>query len=196
MKRLSILLIIALTFSCGEEDLYVQPDGADYQAVNVVPDQKNKQSESNDVFIIVEDMPEFPGGSKAYNNFLLKNLKYPEQAKKMGVEGRVFIAFIVNEDGSLSDFELIRGIGSGCDEEALRVYMESPNWTPGKQKGKAVKTKMQAQVTFKFSAQGKTATISNETNNLQSRIEELVENGQIDSDSKISEVLKAINTQN
>ncbi len=195
MKKLTLLLTLSLVFSCGDEDLYVKPDGTDYQAVKALPDQ-NSQSSANGIFLIVEDMPEFQGGKDAYNSFLLKNLKYPEQAKKMGVEGRVFISFIVNEDGSLSDFELVRGIGSGCDEEALRVYMESPNWSPGKQKGKAVKTQMQAQVVFKLSEPGNVSTISNETNDIQSKLDELVEKGTINSDTKLSEVIKAINTQN
>lgn len=150
MKKLSLLALLAFFVSCGDEDLYVAPDGEDLQAVAIeeIPDS---EASSSDIFLVVEDMPEFPGGQKAYNRFLLSNLKYPKQARDMGVEGNVYLSFVVDTDGTLSDFELLRGIGAGCDEEALRVYMESPNWTPGKQRGVAVKTKMQARVSFKLS---------------------------------------------
>lgn len=156
MKKLSLLALLIFMVSCGDEDLYVAPDGQDLQAV-LIEEIPDSEASSSDLYMAVEDMPEFPGGQKAYNKYLLSNLKYPKQARDLGVEGNVFLSFTVNTDGSLSDFELLRGIGGGCDEEALRVYMESPDWTPGKQRGVAVKTKVQAKVAFKLSGGGRSA---------------------------------------
>ena len=149
MKKLPLLLLLIFAVSCGDEDLYVSPDGNDLQTVGII-EETETDSEPSDIFAVVDESAAFPGGTKAYGKFLKTNLKYPDKAKNMGIEGRVFISFVVDTDGSLADFELQRGIGAGCDEEALRVIMESPNWTPGKQGGVAVKTKMQLAVTFKL----------------------------------------------
>ena len=85
-----------------------------------------------------EKMPSYPGGSDAMIKFLVSNIKYPEEAKKNKVTGTVFVSFIVRADGSVTDVKVLRGIGSGCDEEAVRVIKLMPNWEPGVEKGKAV----------------------------------------------------------
>jgi len=149
MKKLSLLLLATLFFAC-EDDLAVKPDGTDLQVAEIITEEANEEP----VFLVVEDMPSFPGGTEAYYKFLGSNINYPTEAKQKGIEGKVFITFIVNEDGSLSNLKLERGIGGGCDEEALRVFMESPNWNPGKQRGRTVKTKMQAAVTFELGNKG------------------------------------------
>jgi periplasmic protein TonB len=79
-----------------------------------------------------------------------QNIKYPKSARRLGIEGRVFIQFIVEKDGSLSDIKCIKGIGGGCDEEAERVISLSKKWTPGKQRGKIVKQKMVLPIMFKL----------------------------------------------
>ena len=76
---------------------------------------------------------------------------YPIQAKRMGVEGRVFCEFIVNKDGSLAEIKVLRGIGAGCDEEAVRVLKESPTWKPAKQRGKPVRSRFHMAIGFKLS---------------------------------------------
>jgi len=161
MKKLSLLLFVLLCYAC-EDDLATQPDGSQLQVAEII-DEEEVDATVGEVFHVVEDMPSFPGGMEAYNSYLAKNLNYPKQARDKGIEGRVFLSFIVNEDGSLSDLQILRGIGGGCDEEALRVYLESPNWKPGKQRGKIVKTKMQAAITFKL----------NDENSSQMTIEEV-----------------------
>lgn len=147
MKKLPLFLLLILAMSCGDEDLYVTPDGDDLQTVGII---EEVETPSSDIFAVVDESAAFTGGMKEYTKFLKENLNYPKQAKEMGVEGRVFISFVVDTDGSLSDFEIQRGIGAGCDEEALRVIMESPAWSPGKQGGVPVKTKMQLAVKFKL----------------------------------------------
>ncbi|WP_462253724.1 energy transducer TonB [Ekhidna sp.] len=104
----------------------------------------------DDPFIVVEDMPEFPGGDAALLGFIAKNIKYPRQAKRMGVEGKVHISFVVDIDGSISDIKILKGIGAGCDEEAIRVLKLLPAFSPGKQRGVPVKVQMQLPVNFQL----------------------------------------------
>jgi protein TonB len=100
---------------------------------------------------IVEEMPEPNGGYKAFYSFLSRNMKYPRTAKNLGMEGRVFLQFVVDEKGEITDIKVIKGIGSGCDEEAKRVLALSPKWKPGKQRGRSVKVRMVIPVVFKLS---------------------------------------------
>ncbi|MFY0607808.1 MAG: TonB family protein [Cyclobacteriaceae bacterium] len=97
---------------------------------------------------IVESMPSFPGGMSAFYAFVSDNLKYPRQAKKDHTTGRVFVQFIIDTDGSLTEVKAIKGIGSGCDAEAVRVIEKSPKWNPGKQRGRTVKVRMVLPIQF------------------------------------------------
>ena len=87
---------------------------------------------------------------QAFYTYVGKKLKYPAQARRMGTEGKVFVQFVINKDGTISDVVAIKGIGAGCDEEAVRIIQASPAWTPGKQRGKAVKQRMVLPITFKL----------------------------------------------
>ena len=91
-----------------------------------------------DFFTIVEDMPSFPGGEEQLFRYLGENIKYPAMAKDAGITGIVFVTFVVKEDGSVSGVKVLRGIGGGCNEEALRVVNGMPRWKPGKHNGRAV----------------------------------------------------------
>lgn len=106
----------------------------DLEIIEVEP----QEEEEPEVFVIVEDMPEFPGGQEAMLEFLYSNIQYPKEASKNGIEGLIVVNFWVMEDGSLTNVEVKRAIGGGCDEEAVRVIKSMPNWIPGKQRGKAV----------------------------------------------------------
>jgi protein TonB len=106
-----------------------------------------KDDEGTEVFIIVEKNPEPKEGFASFYKLLSKNLKYPSQAKQMGIEGKVFIEFVVNKNGEPSDLKIIRGIGAGCDEEAMRV-LALTKWEPGKQRGKPVRVKMVMPISF------------------------------------------------
>jgi len=96
------------------------------------------EEESSPVFTMVEEMPAFPGGEAARIRFLSENIIYPQQAAENGIQGTVYVSFIVNTDGKVANGKILRGIGGGCDKEALRVIKLMPNWTPGKQDGKRV----------------------------------------------------------
>jgi len=86
----------------------------------------------------------------AFYEYVSKNLKYPSQARRMGVEGKVFVQFVVDKDGSISQVQSIKGIGAGCDEEAVRVLQNAPKWKPGKQRGRPVRVRMVLPITFKL----------------------------------------------
>lgn len=97
-----------------------------------------------------ETDPEFPGGMWELYKFMAENIHYPERAKKDGVQGRVFVRFVIDADGTVKEAEVLRGIGSGCDEEALRVVNAMPKWKPGTVDGKPVRTQYNLPITFKL----------------------------------------------
>lgn len=117
----------------------VQPKSyGDPGVVETIPPPTQAPEPREQIFMYVEQMPEFPGGSGALRDFLDQNIQYPEKAKENGTQGRVIVKFVVRADGRITNAEIIRGIGDGCDEEALRVIGKMPLWKPGKQNGKAV----------------------------------------------------------
>jgi protein TonB len=102
----------------------------------------------DDVFMGVEQNPQFPGGMKQMGEFLQKNLRYPPAASRANVSGKVYLQFVVNTDGSIVDVTVIKGIGFNCDEEAVRVVKKMPLWQPGKQSGRAVRVRFTLPVVF------------------------------------------------
>lgn len=100
------------------------------------------------VFTVVEKQPEFPGGRQALENYLLVNVRYPPEAKKAGVKGRVFTSYIVEPDGQITNVHLLKGLGFGCDEEAIRVVNAMPKWAPGSQSGRPLRVKYNLPVLF------------------------------------------------
>lgn len=113
-------------------------------------DEPEDEEEVETIFSIVEYQPSFPGGNGAFYKFVQKEMKYPSQARRMGIEGKVFVQFVVDTDGSLSGVQVIRGIGAGCDEEAIRVLKMAPKWNAGRQRGVPVKVRMTLPITFKL----------------------------------------------
>ena len=113
-------------------------------------------SNPNQSFDVVEEMPEFPGGSDALMKYLATNVHYPEAAEKAGVQGRVIVTFVVDSDGSISDASILKSVDPSLDQEALRLVNSMPKWTPGKQKGKAVRVKYT--IPIAFALQGKEET--------------------------------------
>lgn len=96
------------------------------------------EDNDNKVFEFVEQVPAFPGGQEALFSYLQKNIKYPPIARENGIEGKVFLSFVVDKSGQIRDIKVKRGIGGGCDEEAVRVVRNMPQWKPGRQNGKEV----------------------------------------------------------
>lgn len=98
----------------------------------------------------IEDEPQFPGGLDALMKYLSKNIRYPEQAKKDNIQGKVYVTFVVEKDGSINGAKILRGVGGGCDEEALRVVNAMPKWEPGKLQGKPVRVQYNLPIVFKL----------------------------------------------
>lgn len=138
LKMLMILPLITLVYAAFAKEQYIEyPD-------NKAPINTNLQGS----FIQYEQMPQFPGGEKEMVKFIKSNLKYPDMARKTGVSGTVIINFIVQSDGKISNIKAIRGIGSGCDEEAVRIFRLMPDWIPGKNCGKPVSFRYTIPVRF------------------------------------------------
>lgn len=123
--------------------------------IDVAVPQMEEAQDPNEPMTFAEQMPEFPGGKDALVAFISKNLNYPEQAVEEGIEGVVYVSFVVEKDGKISNTKVLRGIGGGCDEEALRVVQGMPNWTPGKQRGEALRVKYNLPIRYKL-AEGTT----------------------------------------
>jgi len=116
----------------------------------VVFEEAPEEEVVEEIFTIVEDQPTPNGGMAAFYQYVSKKLKYPAQARRMGIEGKVFVQFVVDKDGTLTEVQAVKGIGAGCDEEAVRVIEGAPKWNPGKQRGRAVKVRMILPITFKL----------------------------------------------
>jgi protein TonB len=111
---------------------------------------KVEEDEEVQIFTVVESMPSYPGGEAARIEYLNANIKYPQMARESGIQGRVFVTFVVEKDGSVTDVKVLRGIGGGCDEEAIRVIKNMPKWDPGKQRGKPVRVQFNMPILFKL----------------------------------------------
>lgn len=109
-----------------------------------------EEEDFDQVFLVVEETAAPKGGMAAFYDYVQKKMKYPAQARRMGIEGKVYVEFVVNKDGTISDVKSLRGIGAGCDEEAVRVVQSAPPWNPGKQRGRPVKQKMVLPIIFQL----------------------------------------------
>lgn len=140
-----------------EDDLEIDDDividvEADQKTViqEYVPVQVEEEPEDVQIFTVVESMPEFPGGDASRIKYLNDNIVYPQMARESGIQGRVHVTFVVERDGSVTDVQVLRGIGGGCDEEAVRVIRNMPKWVPGKQRGKPVRVQFNMPILFKL----------------------------------------------
>lgn len=117
-------------------------------AENIEEPQSNNKSGNNDVYMVVEEMPEFPGGEIKLKEYIQKAIKYPTKAYAMKVQGKVFVNFVVEKDGQVSNIKIVQGVDSELDTEALRIINTLPKWIPGKQNGENVRVSYTHAVTF------------------------------------------------
>lgn len=111
----------------------------------------SKEAPVNDsIYQQVDVMPEFPGGEKAMMQFIVDNITYPQSAKDKNIQGKVYVSFVVEKDGSVDQVKVMRSIGGGCDEEAVRVVKAMPKWVPGKKDGKNVRVNYVLPFVFKL----------------------------------------------
>ena len=134
------------------ETIEVSTEETEQEVVIAAPVEAPVEEEEEEVvFVIVESMPEFPGGQQALFKYLSENVKYPVIAQENGIQGRVICQFVVNKDGSIVDVEVVRSGGDpSLDKEAIRVIKSMPKWKPGKQRGKPVRVKYTVPVNFKL----------------------------------------------
>ena len=134
------------------EIVVVEQAPADQKEVKPVemPNAMKVEKAEKEAFDVVEQMPQFPGGPSALMQFLSQNVKYPAEAHKAGVEGRVIATFIVEKDGSITNARIARSVHPSLDAEALRVIGSMPNWMPGMQNGEPVRVKYTVPITFKL----------------------------------------------
>jgi protein TonB len=130
----------------AEADENMQMD--EYQAPVAVKQEEEEEVQEQEIFQVVENAPAFPGGDMARMKFLQDNIKYPQMARESGIQGTVYVTFVVERNGSVTDVKILRGIGGGCDEEAVRVVQNMPKWEPGKQRGKPVRVQFNMPIKF------------------------------------------------
>ncbi len=110
--------------------------------------EEEEEVKEEEIFTVVENEPEFPGGMEALYKYLAQNIKYPQLARENGITGKVYVTFVVEKDGSIANPKILRDIGGGCGAEAIRVVKAMPKWSPGKQRGKAVRVQFNLPVNF------------------------------------------------
>lgn len=149
---LAAALLVASNISC------ISSEKKDGQAETTVPVEQKEApvtapAQANDteqVFQITEQMPEFPGGMAECLKFIGEHVNYPQKAQENGIQGRVTVQFTVEKDGSITNAKVLRGVDPELDKEALRVISSMPKWTPGKQRGKAVRCSFSVPVRFQL----------------------------------------------
>lgn len=145
-------LLVAGNISCSQDASQTE-DAKEEVVAPVSPETKEAPADSTakeEVFMVAEQMPEFPGGMKEMLKFLQENVKYPENAMKNNVQGRVIVQFVVEKDGTPTEFKVLRSVDPDLDAEALRVMKAMPKWKPGMQKGQVVRVKFTVPVSFKL----------------------------------------------
>lgn len=136
-----------------KEDIKVNLDvevTEDTKVEEIVVQAEQPKEETDEIFSVVEETATPKGGIQAFYKYVSDKIKYPAQARRMNIEGRVFVEFVINKDGTLSDVRAVKGIGAGCDEEAVRIVQSAPPWNPGKQRGKPVKQRYTLPIIFKL----------------------------------------------
>ena len=134
-------------------EIQVEDDQSQRQVQTYVPPPPPKPKEeevTEEIFVVVEEQPEFPGGNAAMMKFLSDNIRYPVIAQENGIQGRVICNFVVERDGSITDVQVVRGQDPSLDREAVRVIQQMPRWKPGKQRGAPVRVRFTLPVVFRL----------------------------------------------
>jgi len=151
LRILASILVPALSVSVA-----AQVDTEEVKDGVVITEQAPLPEEAEGVvFTIVEQMPQYPGGQDGMMRYLGSNIKYPEEASEAGIEGVVYVTFVVEKDGAVGEARVLRGIGAGCDEEAVRVVRAMPKWEPGMQRGKPVRVQYNLPIRYKLNTSEK-----------------------------------------
>lgn len=150
-KVIEVLTIIDDDVEVDEEFEFESTEADDATIIDAVPViEEDEGEEDAEVFVIVEDMPEFPGGELALRKWIANNIKYPVIAAENGIQGKVYVQFVVDKDGSISNARIARGVDPSLDQEALRVVNNLPKWKPGMQRGKPVRVSYTVPINFQL----------------------------------------------
>jgi protein TonB len=134
-----------------EDELEIEDTEADAEtAVEIVEFEEEEEVDEAQFFFIVENMPEFPGGNLELRKYIAQNVNYPDIARENGIQGRVFVQFVVNTKGKVEKVKVVRGVDPALDREAIRVISNLPSWKPGSQRGKAVKVSFTVPINFQL----------------------------------------------
>ena len=151
VQEVEVLNVVEDNVETESIEVNAEDDKAEEVVIAAPVEAPVEEEEEEVVFVVVESMPEFPGGQQALFKYLSENVKYPVIAQENGIQGRVICQFVVNKDGSIVDVEVVRSGGDpSLDKEAIRVIKSMPKWKPGKQRGKAVRVKYTVPVNFKL----------------------------------------------
>lgn len=151
VQEVEVLNVVEDNVETESIEVNSEDDEAEEVVIAAPVEAPVEEEEEEVVFVVVESMPEFPGGQAALFKYLSENVKYPMIAQENGIQGRVICQFVVNKDGSIVDVEVVRSGGDpSLDKEAIRVIKSMPKWKPGKQRGKAVRVKYTVPVNFKL----------------------------------------------
>ena len=151
VQEVEVLNVVEDNVETESIEVNAEDDKAEEVVIAAPVEAPVEEEEEEVVFVVVESMPEFPGGQQALFKYLSENVKYPVIAQENGIQGRVICQFVVNKDGSIVDVEVVRSGGDpSLDKEAVRVIKSMPKWKPGKQRGKAVRVKYTVPVNFKL----------------------------------------------
>lgn len=137
MKRIEIIFTVILT------------------VLFVIPGSAQKKNDGEQIFFVVEEMPQYPGGEQAMKKYIAENIHYPEVARKNEIEGKVFVTFVVSDNGNVKEAQIAKGVSPELDREAVRVINEMPRWKAGKQKGEAVNVKFTLPIYFKLGSENR-----------------------------------------
>jgi TonB family protein len=156
LKNSDIISIEIISTKCNSDSIirYVHENNGQHTSSIEI-----NELDLSPVFTIVEEMPSFVGGEDARTRFLAMNIMYPEKATYLKIQGTVYVSFIINNEGFVTDVKILRGIGGGCDEEAARVVQMMPKWNPGRQNGKTVRVLFNMPIDFRIDYNGKTETV-------------------------------------
>jgi protein TonB len=146
---IEVLNIVEDDVEIDDEILIEDTDADQDMEIEIMEYDEPEEEAEEEIFFIVEDMPTFQGGShETFRTYIQKNLEYPQVAAENGISGRVFVQFAVNSNGEVVDAKVVRGVDPALDKEALRVVKSSPQWSPGKQRGKPVKVQFTFPIVF------------------------------------------------
>ncbi len=151
VQEVEVLNVVEDNVETESIEVNAEDDKAEEVVIAAPVEAPQEEEEEEVIFVVVESMPEFPGGQQALFKYLSENVKYPVIAQENGIQGRVICQFVVNKDGSIVDVEVVRSGGDpSLDKEAIRVIKSMPKWKPGKQRGKPVRVKYTVPVNFKL----------------------------------------------